>query len=321
MMWKTVLRRVFLMLPQIFALSILVFLLAKAMPGDAFKGMITPDMDPVAVEAMKIKSGFYDPWHVQYKNWISGILRGSFGNSVHYKMPVDRLIGERAKNTFYLSLLSVVLTYAIAVPFGILAGRYNGSKLDNSIIIYNFISYAMPGFVLYLLAILLFGYRLEWFPTGGSVKIGISPGSFEYFMSRIYHMLLPAFCFAVISTTGIIQYLRNEIIDAKTMDYVRTARSKGVPMSVVYKKHIFRNSLLPIAAFFGFTITGLLGGSVFIETVFNYPGMGSLFVEAIAVRDYSVITALILLYGFLSLLGSLISDITMTAVDPRIRIE
>ena len=105
------------------------------------------------------------------------------------------------------------------------------------------------------------------------------------------------------------------------MDYVRTARSKGVPQTKVYTRHIFRNSLLPIAAFIGFTITGLLGGSIFIETIFGYPGMGHLFIQAIASRDYSIITALVMLYGFLTLLGSLLSDIIMTIVDPRIRIE
>lgn len=134
-------------------------------------------------------------------------------------------------------------------------------------------------------------------------------------------MLLPALSYALIATTGTVQYLRNEIIDAKTQDYVRTARAKGVPTKKVYSHHIFRNSLLPIAAFFGFQITGLLGGSVMIETVFAYPGMGSLFIESINSRDYSVITTLVLLYGLLTLMGSLLSDIIMSIVDPRIRID
>ena len=140
-------------------------------------------------------------------------------------------------------------------------------------------------------------------------------------MSKLYHIILPAFTGAVLGTTGTIQFLRSEIIDAKSMDFVRTARSKGVPQRKVYTRHILRNSLLPIAAFIGFTITGLLGGSVFIETIFGYPGMGHLFIQSIGTRDYSVITALVMLYGFLTLLGSLLSDIIMTIVDPRIRIE
>ncbi|MHB9334705.1 ABC transporter permease, partial [Fusobacterium polymorphum] len=138
---------------------------------------------------------------------------------------------------------------------------------------------------------------------------------------RLHHMILPAMCIAILSTTSTIQYLRNEVIDAKTADYVKTARSKGVPMRKVYTKHIFRNSLLPIAAFFGFQISGLLGGAVIAESIFNYQGMGKFFIESILTRDYSVVTTLILLYGLLFLFGSLLSDITMAIVDPRIRIE
>ena len=146
-------------------------------------------------------------------------------------------------------------------------------------------------------------------------------GTFGYIINRFYHILLPSITYALLSTVGTIQYLRNEVIDSKQMDYVKTARSKGVPVNKVYTKHIFRNSLLPIAAFFGYTITGLLGGSVFIETIFGYPGMGQLFISSISSRDYSIITALILMYGILTLLGTLLSDIILSIVDPRIRIE
>ncbi|MDO5754766.1 MAG: ABC transporter permease, partial [Tissierellia bacterium] len=214
------------------------------------------------------------------------------------------------------------LMYAIAIPLGIRAGRYSGSKFDRAVVAYNFITLAIPGFVFYLLILLVFGYKLNWFPTGGSVGLGAADkGTLAYIGSRFYHMILPAMAYAVIATTGTIQYLRNEIIDAKTQDYVTTARAKGVPNRVVYNKHIFRNSLLPIAAFFGFQITGLLAGSIFIETTFSYPGMGSLFIDSVLQRDYSVMTALVLMYGILTLFGSLLSDIIMAIVDPRIRIE
>ena len=126
---------------------------------------------------------------------------------------------------------------------------------------------------------------------------------------------------SLLSTTSVVQYLRSEIIDSKNQDYVKTARAKGVPEKKVFNRHILRNSLLPIAAFAGYSITGLLGGSIFVETVFAYPGMGLLFVDSITNRDYSVITVLVLLYGILNLLGTLLSDIILSIVDPRIRIE
>lgn len=320
-MWKTIARRFLFMIPQLFVLSVLIFILAKFMPGDPFTGLITPETDPSRIEELTEKAGLNDPWHIQYIRWMARAAHGDFGMSYTFKRDVASLIGERALNTFWLSFLSVILLYLIAIPLGILAGRYHNSRLDKTVVFYSFFTYAIPTFVLSLVFLYLFGYKLEWFPTSGSVDINYEPGTLGYIWSKSYHIILPAMTYAILGTTGVIQYLRSEIIDTKTMDFVRTARSKGVPTRKVYSKHIIRNSLLPIAAFLGFTITGLLGGSIFIETIFGYPGMGQLFVSSISSRDYSVITALIMLYGFLTLLGSLLSDIIMSIVDPRIRIE
>jgi peptide/nickel transport system permease protein len=320
-MWKTVIRRIIVMIPQMFILSLIIFILAKQMPGDPFTGLITPETDPSRIEELRIQAGFYDPWYVQYYRWITNAFQGDFGQSYTYKIAVSTLIGERALNTFWLSLLSVILVYLLAIPLGILAGRKQDTFLDKSIILYSFISFAIPTFVLSLVFLFFFGYRLMWFPTSGTVDVGLESGTMAYFWNKFYHLLLPSITAAILGTTGIIQYLRSEIIDAKTQDYVKTARSKGIPIRRIYARHIFRNSVLPIAAFLGFSITGLLGGSIFIETIYGYPGMGELFISSITSRDYSVITALIMLYGFLALLGSLLSDIIMSIVDPRIRID
>lgn len=321
-MWKTVLRRFLVMIPQLFILSIIVFALGKMMPGDPFTGLITPNIDPSAVEELREKAGLNDPIPVQYKNWMVRIFRdGDFGKSYTYKMPVTSLIGERAANTLWLSLLTLIIMYLIAVPMGIYAGRYQNSRFDKAVIVYNFISFAVPLFVFALIVLLIFGYRLGWCPTTGSVELGVEKGTLAYALSKLHYMIAPAITAAFLRTTYTVQYLRNEVIDAKNQDYVKTARSKGVPVNKIYSHHIFRNSLLPIAAFFGFQITGLLSGSVFIETIFGYSGMGELFISSICSRDYSVINALVLLFGFLTLVGSLLSDIIMSAVDPRIRIE
>lgn len=320
-MWKTIVRRVLIMIPQLIALSLLIFIMAKFMPGDPFTGMISPETDPNRLDELRELAGLNDPWYEQYARWMVNAVQGDFGKSYTYKVQVSALIGERAMNTFWLSLLSVVLLYLLAIPLGVLAGRFQDTFLDKTIVLYSFITYAIPTFVLSLLFLFFFGYKLHWFPTIGSVDIKYDAGTFGYLWSKIYHMMLPALTYSILATTTVIQFLRSEIIDAKSMDYVRTARSKGIPIRKVYSRHIFRNSLLPIAAFLGFTITGLLGGSIFIETIFGYPGMGQLFISSILSRDYSVITALVMLYGFLTLLGSLLSDIIMSIVDPRIRIE
>ena len=320
-MWKTILRRVLLMLPQIFILSVLAFLIAKMMPGDPFTGLITPETDPNTIDALRVKSGFYDPLPVQYWNWISKAFRGDFGQSYTYKYEVTKLIGERIGNTVWLSLLTLILTYLIALPLGMIAGRYQNSWADKAIVVYTFITYSIPVFVFALVLLWLFGYTLGWFPTRGSVDSDVVSGTLAYYLNKFHHLILPAFTMAILSTTGTIQYLRTGVIDAKSQDYVRTARAKGVPENVVFNRHIFRNSILPIAAFLGYEFTGLIGGSVFIENIFSYPGMGNLFVSSITGRDYSVILALLLLFGTATLLGTLLSDIIMSIVDPRVRVQ
>ena len=320
-MWKTILRRVLLMLPQIFILSVLAFLIAKMMPGDPFTGLITPETDPNTIEALRVKAGFYDPLPVQYWNWISKAFRGDFGQSYTYKYEVTKLIGERIGNTVWLSLLTLILTYLIALPLGMIAGRFQNSASDKTIVVYTFITYSIPVFVFALVLLWLFGYTLGWFPTRGSVDSDVVAGTLGYYINKFHHMILPAFTMALLSTTGTIQYLRTGVIDAKSQDYVRTARAKGVPENVVFNRHIFRNSILPIAAFLGYEFTGLIGGSVFIENIFSYPGMGNLFVTSITGRDYSVILALLLLFGTATLLGTLLSDIIMSIVDPRVRVQ
>jgi len=320
-MWKTILRRVLLMLPQIFILSVLAFLIAKMMPGDPFTGLITPETDPNTIEALRVKAGFYDPLPVQYWNWISKAFRGDFGQSYTYKYEVTKLIGERIGNTVWLSLLTLILTYLIALPLGMIAGRFQNSWADKAIVVYTFITYSIPVFVFALVLLWLFGYTLGWFPTRGSVDSDVVAGTLGYYINKFHHMILPAFTMALLSTTGTIQYLRTGVIDAKSQDYVRTARAKGVPENVVFNRHIFRNSILPIAAFLGYEFTGLIGGSVFIENIFSYPGMGNLFVTSITGRDYSVILALLLLFGTATLLGTLLSDIIMSIVDPRVRVQ
>lgn len=291
------------------------------MPGDPFTGLITPETDPNTIEALRVKSGFYDPLPVQYWNWISKAFRGDFGQSYTYKYEVTKLIGERIGNTVWLSLLTLILTYLIALPLGMIAGRYQNSWADKAIVVYTFITYSIPVFVFALVLLWLFGYTLGWFPTRGSVDSDVVSGTLAYYLNKFHHLILPAFTMAILSTTGTIQYLRTGVIDAKSQDYVRTARAKGVPENVVFNRHIFRNSILPIAAFLGYEFTGLIGGSVFIENIFSYPGMGNLFVSSIIGRDYSVILALLLLFGTATLLGTLLSDIIMSIVDPRVRVQ
>jgi peptide/nickel transport system permease protein len=309
------------MIPQVILLSILVFILAKFMPGDALTGQFDPNMDPAAIDALREKMGMNNPWYVQYWDWIKNAVKGDFGQSFRFKMPVVDLIEQRLANTFWLALVTLIFTYLISIPLGITSGRYNDTWSDRLITGYTYIGFATPLFIFALVMLWIFGFQLGWFPTGGSVTPGVEPGTFEYVLNKFNHLLLPALSMSLIATVSTVQYLRSEIIDTKQKDFIVTARAKGASESRVYNRHILRNSMLPIAAFLGYEITGLIGGTVFIEKIFTYPGMGLLFLESIALRDYSVVTALVLLFGIASILGALLSDIILSLVDPRIRIK
>lgn len=320
-MWKFIVRRLFVTFPQIVILSVIIFILAQMMPGDALTGLIDPNIDPAAIEEQRERLGLNNPWYVQYSDWVKGVVQGDLGQSFRYKMPVSDLIEQRMINTFWLSLLTLIFTYAMAIPLGIISGRWNDTWLDRAITGYTYIGFAAPLFITALLMVWVFGFHFGWFPTGGSVAPGLTPGTFEYLISKLQHLLLPAFSMAVITTVSTVQYLRIEIIDTKQKDFIVTARAKGAPESRVYNRHIFRNSLLPIAAFFGYEISGLIGGSIFIESIFSFPGMGQLFLDSVLLRDYSVVTSVVLIFGIAAILGALLSDIILSIVDPRIRIK
>jgi len=238
-----------------------------------------------------------------------------------HKQPVTHLLAGKVENILLLSFFTLVVVYIIAIPLGIIAGRWTDTWADKIIVTYNYFAFATPTFVFALLMMYFFSFVLGWLPYGSSVDIKLEVGTWDYFVSRAKHLVLPVLSGALIGTYTTIQYLRNDIIDQKLKDYVKTARAKGVPERKVYTRHILRNSLLPIAAFLGLEITLLISGSIFIESIFSYPGLGFLFIQSIQTRDFSVVTALVLISSTAVIVGTMLSDIILSIVDPRIRIE
>ena len=324
-MWKTIIRRFLILIPQLFVLSILIFILAQIMPGDALRGRVGPDTTFEQYMALREAAGLNDPWYVQYGRWMSDIfLRGDFGSSqgISPGRPVTEVIGERMPNTVRLSILTSIFLYALAVPLGIIAARKKGTIIDRSIMVYTFIALSTPTVVLSLIMILVFGLNLGWFPTRGSVDIiAFAAGGMTAFISRIYHMVLPALTGALLGTVGVIYFLRSEIIDFEASDFVTTAKSKGVPERKIYTRHILRSAMLPLAGQFGIIIAGIFGGSLFIETVFSFSGMGELFISAMMRRDFPIVNALIMFYAILGVISVLIADIALTVIDPRLKIK
>lgn len=320
-MWNRILRRFFFIIPQLLAFSLLVFALAQWMPGDPLTGLIVPGMDQGSVDAIQASAVLDNPWYIRYLQWITNMLRGDFGLSYTYRMPVAVLVGARLGNTLWLAAASLLFSYLIAVPLGIYAGRFNGSLGDKIIRFLNRISFALPIFVVALLLVWLFGFQLELFPTRGMPLLPETQSIFASLWNRLHHLALPALAFALSASAGNIQRLRSGIIEAKQEDYVLTARSKGVPESMVYRRHIFRNASMPVTSLLGYDITGFIGSSIFIEYIFSYPGIGRLFISSLESRDFSVIVALLLIYGLAALIGTVVSDIILTVADPRVRMR
>lgn len=317
-----IIKRVLLMVPQLLLLSVLIFFLAKQMPGDAVTGafMGKPDVSAEQMEKIREQHGLNDPWPVQYGRWIAAAVKGDFGQSFVHKQPVTELLAGRVSNTLWLSIATLFLTYAVAIPLGMIAGRWTNSWADHLIVTYNYISFATPVFVFALFMLYIFGFVLGWLPGGGSVDVRLEPGTSGYVLDKVKHLILPVLSGSLLLTYGTIQYLRSEIIETKMKDFVKTARAKGLGEHTVYYRHILRHSILPIAAFLGYEITGLIAGSVFIETIFSYPGLGRLFIDSVMARDFTVVTALVLISGAAVIVGTMISDIILRLADPRIRL-
>ncbi len=292
------------------------------MPGDALTGAFqgNPDANAQHIEEIREKMGLNDPWYQQYGRWVTNFVQGDMGMSYVHKQKVTSLLAGRLGNTVILSLATMITIYLLSIPLGIIAGRWHNSWADKLIVTYNYVALATPVFVFALILLFVFGFYLSWFPISGSVDIRAGDG-WEHFVSKAKHLVLPTLSGAIIGTVGTIQYLRNDIIDTKLKDFVKTARAKGVPEGRVYTRHILRNSLLPIAAFMGYEITLLITGSVFIESIYSYPGLGQLFIQSIQTRDFTVVSALVMISGTAVIVGTMLSDIILSIVDPRIRID
>ena len=318
MLYKTLAKRFLWLIPQLFALSILVFILSTFMPGDALTGLINPDMSADDVYIMRASLGLNLPIHMQYTQWLQGILlSGDFGRSTTHMRPVTEIIGERAMNTLRLSIFTTFFIYFIAIPLGIIAAKYKNTIIDKIIIFYTYLALAMPTIVFALINIFIFGFNLRLFPTSGSVSVDAQ----NILINRLWHLILPGLTGAILSTVHIINLLRAEIIIQKNCGYVVLAMAKGVPYSQIYTNHILKNASLPIISGISFTTATLLTGSIFIERIFGYPGMGNLFITSILGRDFPVVIAIVLLYGTFTAIGTLLADIILMIIDPRVRID
>lgn len=314
------LRRIVSIIPILILVSIVVFFLAKMMPGDPFTGEIDPNnTKPEYIEEMREKLGYNDPIPTQYARWIGSFVQGDFGKSTKYKKPAIEVIKDKLPNTIFLAVCALIITYLLAFFLGMYAGRKPNTIGDHAIGIFNYGGLAIPQYIVAIVAIYFFAFKLGWLPSSGSFKPGLEHGTWEFWSSRFYHAILPAFTLGLLSTASYTQFLRNDIIQNSRMDYVRSARARGTSESSIYNKHILRNSIIPLITFFGFDLATLISGAIITETIFTYPGIGMLFIDSITSRDYPIIMSLTMIFSLLTLLGNLVADILYGIVDPRIR--
>jgi microcin C transport system permease protein len=266
--------------------------------------------------------GFDKPLLESYVAWLGKVVQGDLGNSYRYNEPVWDVIRDRFPVSLYYGLVTLVITYIVCIPLGVLKAIKHKTVVDNVSSILIFVGYAIPGYALGSLLLLYFSVRLDWFPMGGFVSISFEEKDvIGKTMDLINHSILPLICYLIGSFALVTLLLKNHLMDNLASDYIRTAIAKGVSFRQAVTRHAMRNSMIPIATTFGQNIVLLVSGSFLIETIFDIDGFGLLGLTAILDRDYPVVMGVVLLASFLLLIGNIISDILVALVDPRIRFQ
>ncbi len=332
------LRRLLLIPPTLLGVTIIVFAITRLVPGGPLERAIM-EMQMMGTESgasvvsgqgmaisddqlerLKEYYGFDKPILESYVLWLGKVVKGDLGDSYRYNEPVLDVITDRFPISLYYGIVTLVLTYSVCIPLGVLKAIQHKTVVDNVTSILIFMGYAIPGYALGSLLLLFFSVRLGWFPMGGFVSYDFSDLSLgEKVVDLARHSVLPLICYLVGSFALVTLLLKNHLMDNLAADYMRTAIAKGVSFRKAVTRHAMRNSLIPIATTFGQNITLLVSGSFLIETIFDIDGFGLLGLTSIIDRDYPVVMGVVLLGSFLLLIGNIISDVLVALVDPRIR--
>lgn len=314
------LRRLFGSVLLLLVIVSLVFVAVHLAPGDPTALVISPTLSLEAAAQLRRSYGLDDPILVQYLRWIGRLLRGEFGYSLHSPEPIGPQILRLAWNSFQLTGASLILIYLIATTLGVLQAAYRGSRFDTTATVGSLTLDAVPAFWIAIVLMLLFSYQTEWFPISGMHSFGAeywAPA--ERLRDRLWHMALPVATMVLAGVPGLMRYMRGAMLEVIRQDYVLTARAKGLSERRVIFGHALRNAMIPVVTLFGLDLPYLLSGSVLVETVFSWPGLGGAVHEAVLTRDYPLIMATTLVMGGIVIAGNLLADILYAGVDPRVR--
>ncbi|MGO6980385.1 ABC transporter permease [Rhizobium leguminosarum] len=313
------LRRLVIGIGMLVALSMLIFLLLRLTPGDPIDAYIDPNlpMSPSDLADLRRNLGLDQPLPAQYLGWLQQALTGNLGYSIkRLDQPVLGLVLSRIGPTVLLMGTALAFAIVAGITFGVIGAVRRNSLADLSLSVVALAGISSPAFLSALIGLYIFSVRLHWMPSGGM----LTPGEEFSVGDLLHHLILPAALLSVAQAALIMRYMRASLLEVLNQDYVRTARAKGVREFWVITKHALRNALLPIVTLIGSTIGLAIGGAIFIESVFNWPGMGLLLVDAVQTRDYPVIMGATLVIGACVIVVNLLTDITYAVVDPRIKV-
>jgi peptide/nickel transport system permease protein len=315
-----IIRKILALIPMLIVISFLIFLGVELMPGDAVDFMISPEalstVSPAELEALRDELGLNDPFIVRYFIWLVNILRGDFGYSLQSGVPVSKLMANTLPATLELTVAALLISTLLGSLLGVVSALRKGSIADNVLTVAGMIGVAIPQFLFGLVMIVVFVFNLEWLPVGGRM----TPGR-ELFFQRMEYLVLPAVVLGLALTAGVMRYSRASMLDSLNKDYIKTARSKGLKEWRINLIHGLRVAMTPVAVLIGFRLPMLIGGAVVIEQVFQWQGVGQLFVMAVRSQNTPIIMMIAFFSVLMVLVSSILVDIVTAILDPRIKLS
>lgn len=317
-MFQYFIKRLLALLPKLLAIVIVVFFAMELMPGNAVTRSISPEeMDALTEEQLQIlieAKGLDKPAYIRFFYWLGDLCRGDLGYSLSGGAPVATLLGQRLPATMILALCGLILSTIFGILFGVIASIKKNTPIDYGLTVAGLVGASIPQFFFCLLFLLVFAINLRWLPVGGRISID-DTSIFGY----IKHLILPATCLAMGHIPSLMRYTRSSMLDVMGKDYIKTARAKGLKEYVVYMKHCFRNGCAPVVVILIGRLGMLVSGTTIIENIFNYPGMGTLFLSSLNAKDTPVAMIILMMTSMAVLITTFLADMALAALDPRIR--
>lgn len=318
-MLKYLVRRILISIPVLISITVIIFVLTEIAPGDVADYFVSPEieMSPAQMDALRARFGLDQPPPIRYLNWVGNLLQGDLGYRFTDGRPVSEVIGRRFGASMLLMGTALAIGIAVGVPLGVFTGLRQYSFWDFSLTGISFLGISTPAFVTGILALMIFSIQLGWFPSGGMRPVDREPT----FLDTIHHLILPSLVLSLNYIATFMRYMRFSMLEVIRSDYISTAKAKGLYERRITWRHTVPNAILPVITVIGLSIPTLVVGAVFTETIFSWPGMGTLYLDAVLGRDVPLLMGINLVIALFVLTANILTDVAYAIVDPRIRYE